>query len=196
MQSANANTQITVTVRHEDVTDSLRDYATKKIQGLHLDYPKIIEAKAILDAQKNRHHAEIILFCANHIVIDASSESKDMYAAIDETISKIARRMRKHKTRLLKKQRANRGKDTIRHLDEKVFASNILDELPEEELETDPEPMIIHREAYRLRTLLKEDAIMALELSDKPFIVYTNERRGVLQILYRRKDGDYAIIEP
>ncbi len=184
MQSANANTHITVTVRHEEVTDSLRDYATKKIQGLHLDYPKIIEAKAILDAHKNRHHAEIILFCANHIVIDASSDNKDMYAAIDETISKIARRMR-------------RGKDTIRHLDEKVFAADILDSIPEEEdPEHDPEPIIVHRESYRLRTLLKEEAIMELELSDKPFIVFNNERRGVMQILYRRKNGDYSIIEP
>jgi putative sigma-54 modulation protein len=197
MQSANANTQITITVRHEEVTDALRDYATKKIQGLHLDYPKIIEAKAILDAHKNRHHAEIILFCANHIVIDASTESKDMYAAIDETIAKIARRMRKHKTRLLRKHRPNRRKDTIRHLDEKVFASDVLDKVSSaEEPEADPEPMIIHREAYRLRTLLKEEAIMELELSDKPFIVYNNERRNVLQILYRRQDGDYAIIEP
>lgn len=196
MQTANANTQITVTVRHEDVTDSLRDYATKKIQGLHLDYPKIIEAKAILDVQKNRHIAEIILFCANHITIDASTEGKDMYAAIDETISKIARRMRKHKTRLLKKHRP-KPEDTIKHLDEKVYASDVLESLDhEEEPEHDPEPMIIHRESYRLRTLLKEDAIMELELSDKPFIVYTNERRGVLQILYRRKDGDYSIIEP
>lgn len=169
----------------------------KKIQGLHLDYPKIIEAKAILDVQKNRHIAEILLFCANHIVIEASTEGDDMYAAIDETLSKVARRMRKHKTRLLKKHRPNRRGDTIRHLDEKVFSANILDSLPaEEELDNDPEPMIIHRENYSLRPLLKEDAIMELELSEKPFIVYTNARRGVLQILYRRKDGDYAIIEP
>jgi len=185
MQIANANTHVTVTVRHEEITDSLRDYATKKIQGIHLDYPKIIEAKAILDVQKNRHIAEIILFCSNHITIDASTEGKDMYAAIDETISKITRRMRKQKTRLLKKQRANRGQDTIRHLDEKVYASNFLDEIAEEEPEHDPEPMIIHRESYRMRTMLKEDAIMALELSDKPFIVYKNERRDVTQILYR-----------
>lgn len=197
MQSANANTQITVTVRHEDVTDSLRDYATKKIQGLHLDYPKIIEARAILDAHKNRHHAEIILFCANHIVIDASSEHKDMYAAIDETIDKIARRMRKHKTRLLKKHRPNRRGDTIKHLDEKVYSASFLDDLSEEEEpEHDPEPMIIHRESYRVLTMLKEEAIMQLELSDKPFIVYNNERRNVTQVLYRRNDGDYAIIEP
>lgn len=196
MQIANANTQVTVTVRHEEVTDSLRDYATKKVQGIHLDYPKITEAKVILDVQKNRHIAEIILFCTNHITIDASTEGKDMYAAIDETISKITRRMRKQKTRLLKKQRANRGQDTIRHLDEKVYASNFLDEIPQEDPEIDPEPMIIHRESYRMLTMLKEDAIMALELSDKPFIVYNNERRNVTQILYRRNDGDYAIIEP
>jgi putative sigma-54 modulation protein len=197
MQTINADAPVTVTVRHEKVTDSLRDYATKKIKGLHLDYPKIIEAKAILDVQKNRHIAEIILFCANHITIEASTEGKDMYAAIDETIDKIARRMRKHKTRLLRKQRPNRRKDTIRHLDEKVFAADFLDNLDhEDELPHDPEPMIIHRESYRLKTMLKEDAIMELELSDKPFVVYNNERRNVTQILYRRNDGDYAIIEP
>ena len=65
MQSANVDPNITVTVRHEQVTDSLRDYATGKIEGIHLDYPRIIEAKAILDVQKNRHIAEIILFCAS-----------------------------------------------------------------------------------------------------------------------------------
>ena len=119
MQTRNADPNITVTVRHEDVTDSLRQYAMEKIGGIHLDYPRIIEAKAILDVQKNRHIAEIILFCANHIVIDASSETEDMYKSIDETIDKITRRMRKQKTRLLKKHRP-KPEDTIKHLDEKV----------------------------------------------------------------------------
>ena len=194
MQTSNANPQVTITVRHESVTDSIRDFVQKKIGTLHLDYPKIIEARAILDVQKNRHIAEIILFCANHIVIDASTEGKDMYAAIDETISKIARRMRKHKTRLLKRNKI-KPEQSIKHLDEKVFAADILDTHPEE-AEVDPEPVIIHRESQTLKTLKKEDAIMELELSDKPFIAFTNERRGILQILYRRSDGDYAIIEP
>lgn len=195
MQTANVNTPITVTVRHESITDSLRNYVHKKIDGLHLDYPKIIEAKAVLDVQKNRHIAEIILYCANHITIDASSETKDnMYASIDNTISKIARRMRKHKTRLLKRHRP-KPEDTIKHLEEKIFAQDILDTHPEE-TEEDPEPMLIHREGYKLKKLYKEEAIMELELSDKPFLAYTNARRDVLQIVYRRNDGDYAIIEP
>ena len=197
MQTANVNPNITVTVRHETVTDSLRDYAEKKIEGIHLDYPRIIEAKAILDVQKNRHVAEIILFCANHITIDASSETEDMYKSIDETIDKIARRMRKHKTRLLKKHRP-RPEDTIKHLDEKVFASSLLDtmaEFDDSEESVDPEPLIIHREAFRLRTLYKEEAIMELELTDRPFVLYKNARRGVLQIVYRRQDGEYSVVE-
>ena len=192
MQTANVNLPITVTVRHESVTESLRDYASKKIEGLHLDYPRIIEAKIILDVQKNRHIAEIILFCANHITIEAHTEGLDMYAAIDETIDKIARRMRKHKTRLMKKKRPHRN-DSIRHIDESFFKEEIIDH--PEESESDPEPFIVHPDNYRLRTMYKEDAVMELELSDRPFVLYKSARRGCLTIIYRRKDGDYAAMD-
>ena len=194
MQTVNVDPPINIVVRHETITDSIREFVTKKIGTLHLDYPRIMEARAVLDVKKNRHVAEIILFCGNHITIDASTEGPDMYAAIDETISKIARRMRKHKTRLLKKYKA-KPEDSIKHLDEKVFAQDILDNLPETS-DVDPEPMIIHREGVKLKRLFKEEAIMELELSDRPFMVFTNARRDVLQIVYRRSDGDYAIIEP
>jgi putative sigma-54 modulation protein len=192
MQTANVNLPITLTVRHEQVTDALRDHVQKKIESLHLDYPRIIEAKVILDVQRNRHIAEIILFCANHITIEAHTEGKDMYAALDETIEKIARRMRKHKTRLMKKNRPHRN-ESIRHLDERVFGVEALDH--PEESETDPVPFIIHPDNYGIRTMFKEDAIMELELSDRPFVLYKSARRGCLTIVYRRKDGEYAALD-
>jgi putative sigma-54 modulation protein len=192
MQIANVNLPITVTVRHEQVTDALRDHAHKKIEGLHLDYPRIIEAKVVLDVQKNRHIAEIILFCANHITIDAQTEGKDMYAALDETIEKIARRMRKHKTRLLKKHRPHRN-ESIRHLEERFFTEDVLDH--PENSDVDPVPFIVHPENYAIRTMYKEDAIMQLELSDRPFVLYKSARRGCLTIVYRRKDGEYAAMD-
>ena len=134
MQTQNVNVAITVTGRHVEITEAMRDHAHKKVEGLHLDYPKIIEAKVILDVQshKNRHIAEIILFCANHITIEAHTETHDMYASIDETISKIARRMRKHKTRLLRKHRPRKN-ESIRHLPESVFSPEALDALGETE---------------------------------------------------------------
>ena len=192
MQTANVNPPVTVTVRHEEVTDALRDHAMRKIEGLHLDYPRIIEAKVILDVQKNRHIAEIILFCANHITIEAQTEGKDMYAALDETAEKIARRMRKHKTRLLKKNRPHRN-ESIRYLDERYFTEAALDH-PEDST-SDPIPYIVHPDRYQIRTMFKEDAIMELELSDRPFVLYKSARRDCLTIIYRRKDGEYAAID-
>lgn len=192
MQTANVNLPVTVTVRHEEVTDSLRDYAHKKIKSLHLDYPKIIEAKVILDVQKNRQIAEIILFCTNHITIEAHSESRDMYVALDETIEKIARRMRKQKTRLMKKNRPHRN-ESIRYLDERHFKEEVMDH-PQESAH-DPEPFIIFPDKVAVKTMFKEDAIMELELSDRPFVLYKSARRHCLTIVYRRKDGEYAAID-
>lgn len=192
MQTANVNLPVTITVRHEQVTEALREHALKKIEGLHLDYPRIIEAKVILDVQKNRHIAEIILFCANHITIEAHTETKDMYVSLDETIEKIARRMRKHKTRLLKKNRPHRN-ESIRYLDERYFNEEVLDH-PEESTH-DPEPFIVHKDHYKVKTMFKEDAIMELELSDRPFVLYKSARRGCLTIVYRRKDGEYAALD-
>lgn len=192
MQIANVNLPVTLTVRHESVTDSLREYVARKIEGLHLDYPRIIEAKIILDVQKNRHVAEIILFCANHITIEAHTESADMYASIDETIDKIARRMRKHKTRLMKKHRPHRN-ESIRHVEESYFNDAVLDH--PEDSDVDPEPYVVHPDNYTINTMYKEDAIMQLELSDRPFVLYRSARRNCLTIVYCRKDGEYSAID-
>jgi len=192
MQTANVNPPVTLTVRHEQVTAALREYAEKKIESLHLDFPRIIEAKIVLDVQKNRHIAEIILFCANHITIEAESEERDMYVALDATIDKIARRMRKHKTRFLKKNRPHRNQ-SIRYLEERYFTEEAMDH--PEESKHDPEPFIVFPEKYNLRTMHKEDAIMELELSDRPFVLYRSARRGCLSLIYHRKDGEYAAMD-
>ena len=108
MEYNNVDFPVIVTGRHIEITDAIRDYSESKIRHLHMEYPKIMEAKVIVDVQKShreRHFAEIILYCANHITLEASSESEDLYASIDETLSKVARMMRKEKTKMLKKHR-------------------------------------------------------------------------------------------
>lgn len=194
MQVTDDKPIITLTVRHETVTDALRDYVQKKIDSLNFEYPKIIEAKVVLNVHKSKHHAEVILYCANHITIDASSKTDDMYTSINETVSKISRRMRKQKTRLQRKKKRSKNSDiqSIRYLDEKIFDDIALDH--PEEAEHDPEPLIIHKENYKLKTLFKEDALVELELSDRPFLLYKNARRGELQIIYRREDGEFALV--
>jgi putative sigma-54 modulation protein len=194
MQVHNVNLPLIVTGRHIEVTEPIREYARKKIESLHLDYPRIIEAKVIIDVQKDHlHMAEIILFCANHIVIEVKSTTQDIYASIDESISKIARRMRKYKTRLLKNHRPRRegNMGSIRHIEEHIFHDISL------EAETDHiEPSYVHKEQFRVRPLYPDEAIMDLEMSDRPFLCFHNQKTHKLAIVYRRKDGEYGLIEP
>ena len=200
MQTANVNPKVTVTCRHMVLTDAIRDYAEKKVEGLHLDYPRIIEAKVILDVQNHRQIAEILLFCANHITIGATTTHDDLYAAIDETIGKIARRMRKHKTRLLKRSRPRNV--SIRHITEQVFVAATLEQEAAAEAEAEAahlpvlEPDRIHSESYQVKPLYHEEAMMELEMNDIGFVVYHNAGSGKLSILYRRRDGDFGLIEP
>ena len=95
---------ITVTARHMEMTDAIRDYATKKLQRMHFGYPRVIEAKVIVDSTPHGHIAEIVIFGANHVTIEADTEHDDLYAAIDLTLEKVERQMRKEKTRNLKRQ--------------------------------------------------------------------------------------------
>lgn len=191
MQIHNVNLPITVTARHVTLTDAMRDYAKKKVENLHLDYPRIIDAKIILDVQKERQKAEIVLHCANHITIEVDSTTGDIYSAIDESVSKIARRMRKFKTRLLKNHHRPRH-GSIKNLEEHVFT--------EESLHTEDdhiEAVIIHKENFRMKHLYPDEAIMDMEMSERPFITFHNAKNnGRLSIIFRRKDGEYGMIEP
>ena len=140
----------------------------------------------ILDVQKNRQIAEVILFCANHITIEATTEGEDLYASIDETMAKIARRMRKHKTRLLK-NRPRTG--SIRHLEEHVFNENVVESDVEE-----IEPVLIHKENFKLKPLFPDEAIMEFEMSELPFVLFLNQNNQKKSLLFRRKDGDYGMV--
>ncbi len=187
MQVANAHPPIQVTGRHVSVTDAIIDYARRKIESLHLDYPRIIEAQVILDVQKIRHTAEVILHCTNHITIDASSDTQDMYASIDQATDKIAQQMRKYKTRIMRQHRP-RHQD-VRHLDEQVFTSEGMDE-------HENEPTLVHTERYPVKPMFVDEAVLQLEMSSRQFVVFLNAKTEKVNVIYRRKHGDFGLIEP
>jgi len=189
MQTANINVPVKVTGRHISITEPIKDYAIKKIEHLHLDYPRIMEVHVILNVEKHRHFAEMILHCNNHITIEASHECDDMYAAIDGAISKITRQMRKFKTKLLRNHRP-RGND-IRHLEEKVLH---IDAAFEQTAES--EPQVIKTERYPVKPMFVDEAVLQIEMSNRQFVVFLNAKSEKVNILYRRKDGGIGLIEP
>ena len=191
MQTANVNPPVKVTGRHLQITDAISDYCTKKIENLHLDYPKIIEAHVILEVEKYRHSAEVVLVCSNHITIEACEETDDMYAAIDAVADKVARQMRKYKTRLMKNHRPR--KNIVHHLEEHVLEAEPVELDGEEDGTHHP---VIRTERYPVKPMFVDEAVLQLEMSHRQFIVFMNPRSSRMNVLYRRKGGDFGLIEP
>ena len=192
MITANAHPPVKVTGRHLQVTASINDYVTKKIESLHLDYPKIIEAHVILEVAKYRHSAEVILVCSNHITIEATEETDDMYAAIDAVVDKVARQMRKYKTRLMKKHRPR--KDIVKHLEEHVLEPEPIEMDGEDDGAHHP---VVKSERYPVKPMFIDEAVLQLEMSHhRQFIVFLNARSTRMNVLYRRKSGEFGLIEP
>jgi putative sigma-54 modulation protein len=189
MQTANVNVPIKVTGRHLEITDAIRDYVYSKVEHIHLDYPRIIEAHVILDVSKHRHWAEIVLHCANHITIEADHECDDMYAALDGVINKITRQMRKYKTRMLRSHRPRRHEP--QHFDEHVLH---IDEHFETQEES--EPKHVQTEQLSVKSLFVDEAVLQLEMgSSRPFVVFRNVKTDKVNILHRRKSGGFGLIE-
>jgi putative sigma-54 modulation protein len=206
MQTRNANPPIQVTGRHVSVTEAMKEYCRRKVSTLHLDYPKIIEVQVILDVQKYRHQAEVILHCSNHITLEAKATSNDMYASIDQVVLRIARQMRKCKTRLMRNHRPGRpGRPQPREVPESSVRWNwshngspLFDpdfEDFDEQTEA-AKPEVIQTEKYPVKPMSPEEAALQMELSKKQFLVFLNAKTEKVSVLYRRKHGDFGLIEP
>jgi ribosome hibernation promoting factor len=206
MQIRNANPPIQVTGRHVSVTAAMKEYCRRKVSTLHLDYPKIIEVQVILDVQKFRHQAEVILHCSNHITLEASATSNDMYASIDQVVLRIARQMRKRKTRLMRNHRPERQQQGRaiaensakweRLVNNEAMNGASMEEF-ESEVETEThEPELIQTEKYPVKPMSPEEAVLQMEFSKKQFLVFLNAKTEKVSVLYRRKHGDFGLIEP
>jgi ribosome hibernation promoting factor len=198
MQIRNANPSIRVTGRHVSVTEAMKEYCRRKVATLHLDYPKIIEVQVILDVQKYRHQAEVILHCSNHITIEATAVSNDMYASIDQVVDRVARQMRKCKTRLMKNHRPKR----LRLPENRIVRWDWIDAAAEfaenggAPIEEEAVREIVHREKQSVKPMSPDEAVLQMELSPKQFLVFLNSQTDKINVLYRRKKGDFGLIEP
>jgi putative sigma-54 modulation protein len=200
--TANAHPPVRLTGRHVTITPAIHDYVNRKLESLHLDYPKIIEAHVILEVEKYRHSAEVILVCSNHITIEACEETNDMYAAIDAAVDKICRQMRKYKTRLMKKHRPRH--DIVHHLEEHVLEPEPVllngngdrNGNGESDHEEGAHHPVVRTERHPVKPMFIDEAVLQLEMSTRQFIVFMNARSSRVNVLYRRKSGEFGLIDP
>ncbi|GGG84564.1 MULTISPECIES: ribosome hibernation-promoting factor, HPF/YfiA family [Paenibacillus] len=169
------------------VTDALRDYAEKKLSRLE----KYFEAPAsettvTLSVTKGQHAVEVTIPLVG-VLLRAEDKSQDMYASIDVVVDKLERQIRKHKTKLNRKFRNSNGVRTIFKEEANGSAVRVLDE--EDELE------LVRTKRFTLKPMDVEEAILQMNMVGHNFFVFSNVDNKEVNVVYKRSDGKYGLIE-
>jgi putative sigma-54 modulation protein len=177
--------QVQITGKHTEITAGLRNFVTSKIERLEDYYPKVRKVTVVLTVEKYRHTAEIH-FHAEGVEMSAKKTTKDMYASIEEALAAIEHQAAKRKDRL-RSQNAQR-KGTAKA---KQGAAKRRDA----EADEAPRPKIVRSKAKALKPMRVEDAISLLEAGSQPFLLFKDAESGDTQLLFRRDDGNYGLME-
>jgi len=177
--------EITVTFRHLESTDALRDYAREKVSRIKKYVGTPAEAAVILSLEKRRHQAEITLN-TDGITINAKEVTEDMYSSIDLAVDKLERQAKKHKEKIKDHKPGAAQKDrTARY--------NILSSQSEEQA---LRGRIIKTESVFIKPMSIDEAIMQIDVMNSDFMVFTNAETQKVNVIYRRRDGNLGLIEP
>lgn len=174
--------QTSVTFKNLDSSDTLKSYVEEKLDRFDrlLDNPA--EANVVLSVEKFRHMAEINII-GDRLSINGKEETIDMYSAIDMVLDKLEKQIKKSKQKI--RERRNNAKARNRGIPEEEI------QLPEEELERQ-----IKIKHIEYKPMHVEEAVLQMDLLNDNFLVFTNARSDQVNVLYRRKDGHYGLIQP
>jgi putative sigma-54 modulation protein len=175
--------QVTVIGRHLEATDALKQYATERFQRLEKYLPRNSQATITLAVVKKVHHIAEAMIKAGGLLVQATEETEEMYSSIDLLYEKLERRVRKYKERLTDHKHQTGVSEMLTVAQAAAH--------PEDRI-----PQIIRTKRFDLKPMLAEEAVMQLELLDKPFFIFANATSGQVNVIYRRNDGNVGLIEP
>jgi len=174
--------EISVTFRHLEPNEPLREYAEEKISRIKKYLDRRVKANIVLAVEKRRYLAEVNVTGDGFVLNSKESSTENLFAAIDLVLDKIMKQASRHKTKLQK--RKSSPELTIRH--------NII---AFESVSENKEPRIINTENYFVKPMTVEEAAMQLNLIKNEFLVFTNAQSNRVNVLYQRQDGNYGLIE-
>jgi len=174
--------QTSVTFKNLDPSEHLKSYVTEKLNRFDklLDNPA--EAGVVLVVEKHRHIAEVNI-TGDRMSINGKEETGDMYSAIDMVLDKLEKQLKRSKQKIRERRASAKGQTrTIRE-----EASRMAEEEPAREVKI---------ESLEYKPMDVEEAVLQMDLTDQGFLVFTNARSSQINVLYRRKDGHYGLIQP
>lgn len=171
-----------VTFKNLDPSDHIKSYVSEKLNRFDKYLYNPAEASVVLSVEKFRHIAEINI-TGDRLNINGKEETEDMYSAIDMTLDKLEKQIKKNKEKV-RERRSGKGKPK---------GGAILDESTT--LDDDREKRVVVKN-IDYKPMDTDEAVMQMDLINGNFMVFTNARSGRVNVIYRRKDGNYGLIQP
>jgi len=165
--------------RNIEITNSLREYVEKRVGKLEKFIEVMNEAQVTLLVEKDRHRVEVTI-PLNGYLLRGEEETADMYNSIDLVVEKLEKQIDKYKTRINRK-----------------LKNQSIKEIPAKDDEIEPDgPQIVRTKRFAIKPMPVEEAIMQMNLLGHSFFVFANGETEEVNVVYKRKDGNYGLIEP
>ena len=173
-----------------EVTQAIREYAEKKVAKLERYFDDVPDTTAYVNLKVYPNHeakAEVTIPLP-FLVLRAEETTFDLYASLDLVVNKLERQVRKYKTRINRKSRES-GFEELRFLEEQANAMSDVEEATASDLE------IVRSKRFDLKPMNDEEAVLQMNMLGHDFFVYEDAETMGTNIVYRRNDGKYGLIE-
>jgi putative sigma-54 modulation protein len=167
------------------ITPEFQAHVQERIDGLQRFFSRILQVHVSVKRHRGQYSAELTVN-ASGMLLRAEEQQADMHLAFDDAVDKLERRLKRFKERLY-----DHSRGTIRR------------QLPPEELieaepptEEEAEPHIVRTKRFAIKPMSPEEAALQMEMLHHDFFVFTNSETNEVNVIYRRRDGNYGLIEP
>jgi putative sigma-54 modulation protein len=168
--------QVIVRGKNMEVTEALRDHVIRKLSklGRHFEHEPVT-AEALLWVEKDRQIIEVTLPLEGGRLLRGEEETPDMYASVDLVVDKLERQLNKLKSRV--RPRAHAGPERTG-------------------VAAEPDGTLVRRKTFPAKPMAVDEAILQMEMLGHDFFAFANAESEQINVVYRRKDGNYGLLEP
>ncbi|MGC9529708.1 MAG: ribosome hibernation-promoting factor, HPF/YfiA family [Candidatus Bipolaricaulaceae bacterium] len=170
--------KVRIVERYDSDSNSVKDYALRKVDGLSRYFDQIISIEIVLDVEHERHKVDMVGHLVNRKIIKAEAVTDDMYASVDQAVDKLQRQLVRYKERLREERKSDGPPTATPQPKQQEF------------------PNITRVETYFRKPMTPEEAALQLEASGREFLVFFNAQDDSPAVIYRRGDGEYGLILP
>ena len=191
--------QFSVTFRHMEGTNALKEYAEKRVKRFAKYFADPISCHVTMSTNKYNHRADVTVQLHNGFRIAAQETTENMYSSLDMVAAKIERQVRRYKEKLRHHK--------VREMPATPVFHSLIEEPSEEPISAEdkepsspevpppPPPQIMSRERLEAGPMSLAEAVMQLNLLHEQFYVYRDEKSGDVNVIYKHEDGGYGLIE-